>query len=188
VVLEMGDALQGVGEIILMPIPDPEAHKGSVRWHGVDNDNIIGYSLYRVDRRLNEEVVERCDYLADGDVLVKPVIKGGYETVYSSRQGVQSNLGAQIPISYSFTISPNPFVNQTRLEYALPEQTSIEILIYDVAGRKVNTLVSEMQSPGYYSTIWNGTDDKDRKVASGVYFIRFEAGEFRTQDKILLVK
>ncbi len=75
-----------------------------------------------------------------------------------------------------------------RIDYALPRQTAVEIVIYDVSGRAVKTLVSEIQDSGYYSNVWNGCDEKGRKVASGVYFIRFDAGEFWAQDKILLVK
>jgi flagellar hook assembly protein FlgD len=57
-----------------------------------------------------------------------------------------------------------------------------------VSGRKVKTLVSEPHKPGYYTTIWDGTDDNGRKMSSGVYFIRFTAGECRLQNKILLVR
>ena len=61
-------------------------------------------------------------------------------------------------------------------------------MLYDVSGRLVKTLVSHLHETGYYTTLWNGTDNNGRKVSSGVYFIRFEAGDCRVQNKILLVK
>jgi len=186
--LDKGVDIQKVsGEITLVPIPELEVMSRAALRSEVENDNVVGYSLYRDDKRINDKILQDGSS-AETDVTVKLVIKGGYETVYSSRQGAQSYLGAQTPISYAFTVSPNPFVQQTRVEYALPRQTSVEIIIYDVCGRQIKALVSEIQSPGYYSSVWNGCDEKGRNVASGVYFIRFDAGELRVQDKILLVK
>ncbi len=179
--------VQDVDNITLTPISEPVFKKDLVRWHGIDNDNIVGYSIYKYDERLNEKVLKRRNYAAAGDVNIRPVIRGGYETIYGS-QGPQSRPKTHIPISYAFNIYPNPFVTQIRIDYALPTHTSVAIAIYDATGRQVKTLISEMQKPGYYSTIWHGADDIGRKVSSGIYFIRFEAGEFRAQDKILLIK
>ncbi len=180
--------VQDLDNITLMPIPAPVIAKGSMKWDGVDNDNVVGYSLYQGDKRMNEKVIARNRYSATNDVSLRPVIKGGYETVYGSGVGPQSTTDKDIPISFAFNILPNPFIKQTRIDYALPKQTAVEIVIYDVAGRQVKTLLSALQKPGYYSAVWNGADDKGRKVASGIYFVRFETSEFRAQDKILLVK
>jgi len=186
--LELGNDPQSVGEIRLMPIPEPTTVKGLMSWSKVDNANVVGYSLYRDDERINERVIARRDYSSlHDDIVLRLVIKGGYETVYSSR-GVQSASDMPTPMSCAFNIAPNPFVRQTRVEYALPKQTSVDIVIYDVTGRQVKTLVSHLHKPGFYTTLWNGADNNGRKVSSGVYFIRFEAGDFRVQNKMLLVK
>jgi len=179
--------IQVLRDVEFKPYSTLVSGAGGLYWNAADSDNIVGYSLYQNGTRLNEKVLTQRHYRAEADVNVKLVIKGGYETVYGS-QGIQSGPEESIPISYAFSINPNPFITQTRVDYALPKQTSVEIVIYDVSGRKIKTLASEIQSPGYYSAIWNGIDDMARKVASGVYFIRFDAGEFRTGDKILLVK
>jgi len=127
-------------------------------------------------------------YDIDDNGLAEIIISGNNETrIYEYEPGGIAEAESKKQ-EMRLRVHPNPFVKQTRIEYALPKQTSVEIVIYDVSGRKVKTLVSEIQQPGYYSTIWNGMDDMGRKVASGVYFIRFEAGEFRVQDKVLLVK
>jgi len=185
--LDAGVDIQELREVELEPYSTVVSGKGEVYWNVTNSDMIVGYSLYKNSGRLNEKILTRRNFQTDGDVNVKLVIIGGHETVYGS-QGIQSSPKETMPIFYTFNIKPNPFVKQTRIDYALPNQTSIEIVIYDVAGRKAKVLVSEIQQAGYYSTMWQGTDDHGRKVASGVYFIRFETGEFRAQDKILLVK
>ncbi len=106
----------------------------------------------------------------------------------SVSQGSQGRSETPVPIDYAFKVLPNPFVKKTRIDYALPKETAVEMVIYDVSGRQVKTLVFEMHKPGYYSTFWNGSDDRDRKTPSGVYFIKFVAGGFRIQEKILLVR
>ncbi len=188
VILDERVDVQDVDDITLTPIPEPVIEKGSIGWDGVDNDNVVGYSLYKDDKRLNEKVLKRTSHAAAGDVNLKPVIRGGYETIYGSDQGSQSTPDIPTPIKYAFDIFPNPFVTQARIDYAVPKQTLVEMVIYDIIGRQVKTLVSEIQKPGYYSTVWNGLDDKGRAVSSGIYFIRIEVDKFKTQDKILLLR
>ncbi|MGB3480211.1 MAG: S8 family serine peptidase, partial [bacterium] len=73
--------IQNLGEVLLAPIPDVRTSAGLVSWHGIDNDYIIGYSLYQDDKRLNEKVITTNDYAATGEVHLRPIIRGGYETV-----------------------------------------------------------------------------------------------------------
>ncbi|MCX8015168.1 MAG: hypothetical protein N2748_04035, partial [candidate division WOR-3 bacterium] len=73
-----------------------------------------------------------------------------------------SNLNAQkINTSYPFMLyqnSPNPFKSLTAIRYSLPAQSKVSLVIYDVSGRLIKTLVNEHKAPGIYSIIWNGTD------------------------------
>ncbi len=118
---------------------------------------------------------------------MKPVIIGGFETVYGSHQGVQSLPDDNIPISYAFNLYPNPFNKKTGINYALPQAAKIEIKVYDVSGRQVKTLVSEKFEPGYYKTHWYGKDDIGRTVSAGIYFIRMNTKEFESQHKVIFV-
>jgi len=188
--LDKGVDIQQVSDdIMLILIPEPVADGRVVRWSGVENDNVVGYSLYRDGERINEKVITESDYLGNGDVVVKLAIKGGYETVYSSRQRPLSvTEDMHIPIAYSFNVFPNPFAQETRVDYAVPCQTSVEIVIYDVSGRQVRTLADEMIKAGYYSRLWNGADEQGRSLSSGVYFIKCEAGGFADTKKLLLIR
>jgi len=83
---------------------------------------------------------------------------------------------------------PNPFNPVTTIRYSLVEEAKVSIIIFNVKGEKVRTLVNEYQEPQFYQTIWNGTDANNKKVASGVYFYKFLAGKHLEIKKMLLIK
>jgi len=93
------------------------------------------------------------------------------------------------PTSYSVRNHPNPFNPQTRIEFALPAAGRVSLSVYDVDGRLVTTLLSDVAyGSGTFSTEWNGTNAEGRKVASGVYFYRFTAGAFGDTGRMVLIK
>ena len=83
---------------------------------------------------------------------------------------------------------PNPFNPTTNISYQLQNNSSVSLVIYDVLGRKIKTLVSEQQSPGYYSVMWNGRNEMGIKVNSGVYVYTLKAGQLLESRKMLLMK
>jgi len=83
---------------------------------------------------------------------------------------------------------PNPFNPETTISYSLKSEEHVVIDIYNIRGQKVKTLVDEQQATGYHSVVWNGRDSNDRSVASGVYFSRMQAGEYKKVKKMLLIK
>ena len=93
------------------------------------------------------------------------------------------------PIEFELYPSyPNPFNPRTSISYSLPENTRVSIRVYDVSSRAVRTLIDMQQTAGRHTTTWNGTDEGGRRVSSGIYFIRLEAGDFRKTRKITLVR
>ncbi|MBW7995620.1 MAG: T9SS type A sorting domain-containing protein [Candidatus Glassbacteria bacterium] len=86
--------------------------------------------------------------------------------------------------------SPNPFNPATTISYSVPEGRSVDISlkVYDIRGRLVTTLVSEVKNAGTYTVFWEGASDSGRKLASGVYFYRLQAGEFMQTRKMVLLK
>ncbi|MCK4674012.1 T9SS type A sorting domain-containing protein, partial [candidate division WOR-3 bacterium] len=186
--LDTGVDIQKLGMISLEAIPKPDVKTtlSSARWKEVKNVNVVGYSLYKDDERINEEVIKEKEYPVQGEIILKPVIQGGYETVYSS-QGTQGMPKTYTPIFYAFDVYPNPFAQKTGINYALPQAAKIEIKVYDVGGRQVKTLVSEKLEPGYYKTHWYGKDNIDRKVSAGIYFIRMNTRKFESQHKVIFV-
>ncbi len=83
---------------------------------------------------------------------------------------------------------PNPFNSSTAIEYALPNSSHVRLVIYDLLGRPIKTLVDTQRQAGHFQTIWDSTDEHNLPVAAGVYFCRMEAGEFVKTTKLVLVK
>ena len=83
---------------------------------------------------------------------------------------------------------PNPFNPVTTLRYDLPENSYVNVTIYDMLGREIRTLVNTNQDAGYRSVIWNATNDYGKPVSAGVYFYRIQAGSFSKVQKMVLLK
>jgi len=83
---------------------------------------------------------------------------------------------------------PNPFNPITTLRYDLPEQSLVNIIIYDIMGREVRTLVNTTQDAGFKSVIWNATNDYGKPVSAGIYLYQIHTGEFVQTKKMVLLK
>ena len=91
---------------------------------------------------------------------------------------------------------PNPFNPTTTVKFAIEKNSNATVAVYDILGRKVATLVADQLTPGFYSTIWNGSDDRGHAVSSGVYYVRMDANystngagqTFSAVRKVLLMK
>ncbi len=83
---------------------------------------------------------------------------------------------------------PNPFNPQTSISYALPQDGHAKLVIYNIVGQRVRTLVDEYQPAGYKTVLWDGLDENGDQVASGVYFYKLQADESCAVKKMLLMK
>jgi len=83
---------------------------------------------------------------------------------------------------------PNPFNPVTTLRYDLPENSFVNITIYDMLGREVKTLVNTTQDAGYRSIIWDATNDYGKPVSAGIYLYQIQAGEYIRTKKMVLLK
>jgi len=84
--------------------------------------------------------------------------------------------------------SPNPFNPSTTIKYDLPQTVAVELQIFDRLGRRVRTLVNQLQPAGRYAITWDGRNELGQAIASGVYFYRLRAGEFARTKKLTVVK
>ncbi len=90
-----------------------------------------------------------------------------------------------------FQNHPNPFNPSTTIRYRVGTGSGpqkVRLQIYNLLGQKVRTLVDRLQGPGEYRVQWDGKDDSGRRLASGVYLYRLEAGRFGASRKMLLVR
>ena len=78
---------------------------------------------------------------------------------------------------------PNPFNPSTKINYELPVDSDVTLMVYDVLGREVATLVSELKTAGTYSVTFDAG-----RLSSGIYFYRIKAGDFQQIQKMMLIK
>ena len=83
---------------------------------------------------------------------------------------------------------PNPFNPETRIRFEIANQENVQLIIYDMLGRKVRTLVNDNYNPGMYVINWDGMNDNRQPVSSGPYLYRIKAGEFIDHKKMILVR
>lgn len=78
---------------------------------------------------------------------------------------------------------PNPFNPATTINFSIPEQSNVKVIIYDVLGNQIAIITDEVKSAGSYSVKWNASNH-----ASGIYFYRLEANNFVQVRKMILMK
>jgi len=93
------------------------------------------------------------------------------------------------PFTYSLAQNyPNPFNPETSIQYSLAKAGKVTLTIYNVMGQKVRTLVDESKPAGKYTVSWNGRNDRNTPVSTGVYFYKINAGDFNQIKKLLFLK
>jgi len=99
-------------------------------------------------------------------------------------------MNPEIPTSFGLDQNyPNPFNPTTIIQYRLKEPTGVKLIIYNILGQKVITLVNQEQLAGNYSIQWNATNEYGSRVSTGIYFYRLVAGnKFTEVKKMILLK
>lgn len=101
------------------------------------------------------------------------------ETIVRNAPAIRSEL---------FEPWPNPFNPQVSIQFALARQAKATVVVYDVQGRRVRTLLAEERSAGRHVVVWDGTDGRGTRVASGVYHIQFKGADALETKRVVLLK
>ncbi len=83
---------------------------------------------------------------------------------------------------------PNPFNPTTNIEFSLKKAGRVELVVYNITGQKVRTLVNEEMDADHHMITWNGKDDRGNTVSSGTYFYRLQTSEYTQTKKMLMLK
>ena len=109
--------------------------------------------------------------------------------VWMDQEILSLTKGEPIPQKYFlYPAYPNPFNPAVSIRYDLPEEGPVRIVIHDLAGRFVRTLLNERQNFGSHTMIWNTVDHHHGPIPGGVYLLSIESGNFRKTQKIMLLK
>ena len=112
------------------------------------------------------------------------IVNNDIQKVFGNPNSKSKNKGSNLPtVFYLSQNYPNPFNPTTKINFELPKDVKVKIMVYDVLGREVIKLVDEFKKAGRYTVEFNGNN-----YASGVYFYRIEAGEFILAKKMVLIK
>ncbi|HOJ07624.1 MAG: T9SS C-terminal target domain-containing protein [Ignavibacteriae bacterium] len=135
-------------------------------------NEIRALALNDVDYLIRLQDAENQFVLLGTQLIEKPLTK----------QQVITELGK--PDSYALNANyPNPFNPSTNIQFSTPEQSFVELKVFDILGNEVANLVKQDMEPGNYSVVFNGSN-----LASGIYLYRLVSGNFFDTKKMMLIK
>jgi hypothetical protein len=94
----------------------------------------------------------------------------------------------ELPALICYPIYPNPFNPQANIRFAIKDDNNVNIEIYNIKGQKVKNMANEPLAKGTHQIVWNGTDDKNKPVGSGIYFCRIKVGHMNRTLKMVMMK
>ncbi|MCK9556885.1 MAG: C25 family cysteine peptidase [Candidatus Cloacimonetes bacterium] len=138
-------------------------------------------------------------------IAFRPIEKGDYDAELQIDSDDPDNPSVIVTLSGSSSTSdpndmvnpvitelrgnyPNPFNPNTSISFSLKDREYVSIEIYNVLGQRVKTLVASVMNPGSHTVAWNGKDNNNRNVSSGVYFYKMKAGKYSHTKKMILMK
>ncbi len=156
----------------------------------ITGGDVMGFNVYREEDGVETKLMtipltpDKLEYYDDGADLNRAcrwflgVIQGS---------GAERRFGP-IEAGAVIMVFPNPFRERVKVSVRLSQSGIHRLEIYDVSGRRVRTLWSGHQVAGIKEAIWNGTDDHDRSLAAGVYYLVYQMGYSRNSRKIIMLK
>ncbi len=118
-----------------------------------------------------------------------------YRLMEVSTDGVQTEIGTtsidvqSIPMTTQlFAAYPNPFNPSTTLKYQLVTDSHVSLIVYDILGCEIKTLVNQQQSAAEYQVEWDGSTNSGVAAPSGTYLVRLQAGNCSSIQKVMMIK
>ncbi len=168
---------------------------GHFTWEAPVMDDLIGYDVYLNDELQGNTTDLQWQFteLVNGTVYeagVVAVYDEGFSdmaTLGFTYEGteVENNLVAVTELESNY---PNPFNPTTNITYSIKDAGNVTLGIYNLKGQLVKTLVNEVIETGKHTATWNGTDNTNKPVSSGVYFYKLKSGSYTSTRKMILLK
>ena len=110
---------------------------------------------------------------------------GFYDTAQSYLNNRVSEIAFEFKLGKNY---PNPFNPSTRINFTIPNKMNVSVVIYDIMGRRVKTLIDRLLIQGNHNIVWHGNDQYGSNVSSGIYFYELRGEDFGQTRKMLLIK
>ncbi|MCK5050248.1 MAG: T9SS type A sorting domain-containing protein [Candidatus Cloacimonetes bacterium] len=175
---------------------------GLLSWDAPTSRELTGYNVYLDDMNTvltfttdlqclltdYEELVSGQEYVAGVSAVYDDPGESTIITINFIYAGTEAD-DALVDATILNGNYPNPFNPETTISFSVVQTSSLVNLdIYNLKGQKIKTLVNEILSAGNHSYIWNGTDEKGKSVASGVYLYKMKTGNYVLTKKMILMK
>ncbi len=130
------------------------------------------------------------DFSPDGRVLHIGTNSDAVWTLYDESVYVRHSFDSQeLPSTLELLSAyPNPSNSSISIPFDLPGESEIQLSIYNVLGQKVTTILDRKLTAGSHTAVWNGVDLNGTGVSSGIYFVRMEAEDVVSTQKIVMLK
>jgi hypothetical protein len=87
----------------------------------------------------------------------------------------------------TLSVFPNPVSNSTNISFSLSQSQQVSIMVYDESGRLIKTIANAQLEPGAHQLTWNANDENGKRVATGMYYLKFNAGNYSETKKLSIV-
>lgn len=105
--------------------------------------------------------------------------------------GIQDSEPAKVAIPHPFFLGqgyPNPFGSSATIRYSIAKDSQVGLVVYNVLGESVRTLIDQRQSSGSYSVVWNGRDAAGQHLGAGLYFVSLRVGKEQISTRMVLAR
>lgn len=157
--------------------------------------DLISYRIYKNEVLLESVPSTQLNYtdtVSEGiwNYHVKALYTGDIESSASNTVTINttSNDQPELLLTQLKGNYPNPFNPETYIQYSLKNESLVSLKIYNIKGELVRTLINSKQNKGEHKILWDGKDQHQNKVSSGVYFYKMQSGSYSEQKKMLLLK
>ena len=170
---------------------------GFFTWDAPTSGNLTGYDIY-LDSVLLENIADtefQFENLVNGQTYmagVSAVYDDGTSEIIEidfsfSGTGAGNDIVSSTGLIGNY---PNPFNPTTTISFSLTTENteSTELIIYNLKGQKVKTLVNEKMDTGIHQVIWSGDDENNKPVSSGMYLYKLKNGIYSSTKKMILIK
>jgi D-alanyl-D-alanine carboxypeptidase len=178
-----GSSVNGVGCGLFRMNYDSKTyylHSGNIRGYA-------SYTLYDTEDKHSISVL-RNDTFVNCENVAKALARALNVLITSVDERKISRIPHQFQLFQNF---PNPFNSTTTVNYNLHKAVKVTLKIYNLQGQVVKTLINENQTAGIKSVMWDGTNNNNKSVSSGIYIYSLQIGDYystKQSKKMLLIK
>ena len=151
------------------------------------NGRLIFQAGYFSDH--DQPIIINTNYLGKDDLtldIAYQFIGKGFDIISSGQSSMELK-----PVPKSFSLSqnfPNPFNPVTTINFDLPKDAHVRLVVYDLLGREVIELINNQLPASYHSVTWNSRNREGHPLAAGIYFYQIQTAEFNKTKKMVLLQ